>query len=103
MVLRLRLRVGGRAPRLKRSLEVTINSQRSYRGQVVLEMSYGNQIRSEEPLTKGKSIAGIKGHIRVRWGQRSNCLEKPFVYNSVSIHDQRVAGVKCHAGSAGIN
>ena len=53
-----------------------VKGQRSSGGQSALEMPYGNQIWSEEPLTRVKCIAGVEGHAGVN--QRSNCLGMPY-------------------------
>ena len=54
----------------------SIKGQRSSGGQSALEMPYGNQIWSEEPLTRVKCIAGVEGHAGVN--QRSICLGMPY-------------------------
>ena len=56
--------------------------QKSSRGQSALQIPYGYQIWWEEPLTRVYCIAGVKGHVRVIWGQPGvkllrNALQPP--------------------------
>ena len=62
--------------------------QRSCRGQLgssrvnLLAMPYDHQIWWEEPLSRVKCIAGVKGHVEFIWGQvgvnlLSNALRQP--------------------------
>ena len=62
-------------------------------GSNCLEMPYSHQIWWEESLTKAKSIAGVKGHVEVSWGQvevnlLSNALWPPNLVGRTP--DQRV-------------
>ena len=68
--------------------------QRSCRGQVgsiCLAMPYDHQIWWEEPLSRVKGIAGVKGHVEVIWGQvgvnlLSNTLRPPNLLGRTRDH-----------------
>ena len=62
-------------------------------GSNCLEMPYGHQIWWEESLTKVKCIIGVKGHVRVSWGQVGVNLLSNVLWPSNLVgrtHDQSV-------------
>ena len=69
-------------------------SCRGHRGQVgsiCLAMPYDHQIWWEEPLSRLKCIAGVKGHVEVIWGQvgvnlLSNDLRPPNLVGRTPEH-----------------
>ena len=78
-------------------------SSRVNQGSNCLEMPYGHQIWWEESLTKAQCIAGVKGHIRVSWGQvgvnvLSDALWPPNLVGRTPDQSVMHCWVESHAG-----